>query len=132
MKKPATTWPTAVPTSVTRVTMPSAPVLSVIGPLDALDVAVELRVGDVQRAGAQPVADLPRPRDDRVAEVAGARGDLLADEGQQQRDRADAEHHDDAGRGPRGRPIRRSQVTSGTARAAISIDTASGSVITAK
>ena len=27
MKKPATTWPTAVPTSVARVTMPSAPVL---------------------------------------------------------------------------------------------------------
>ncbi len=27
MKKPATTWPRAVPTSVARVTMPSVPVL---------------------------------------------------------------------------------------------------------
>ena len=32
MKKPATTWPTAVPTSVSRVTTPSAPVLSVTAP----------------------------------------------------------------------------------------------------
>ena len=32
MKKPATTWPTAVPTSVTRVTTPLLPVVSVTAP----------------------------------------------------------------------------------------------------
>jgi hypothetical protein len=87
MKNPATTWPTAVPTSVAR-----------DRGLHLLDVAVELRVRDAQRPGAKPLPDLPEARDHRVGEVARPLRDLLADEGEQQCERAEAEEHHHAGR----------------------------------
>ena len=78
--------------------------------LDALDVGVELGVRDVQRAGAQPLADLVEALHHGVGEVTGALGHLLADEGEQQRDRADAQHHHDAGRGTARHPDPAQQV----------------------
>ena len=56
MKKPAKTWPTAVPTSVTRVTAPPLPGLSVIVFCADSIQPLSCAVGDVERAVAQPVA----------------------------------------------------------------------------
>ena len=82
--------------------------------LHLAEVAVDLGVAGVERTVLQPVADLADALDDRVGEVGGARGDLLADEGEQQ-------PHQERARRPRpraaaslrGQPARASSRTSG-------------------
>ena len=63
--------------------------------LGALQRGVQLGVGDVQGAGAQPRPDLVDAAADLVREVAHTGGDLVAHEGEQQRQRGDAEQHDE-------------------------------------
>ena len=135
MKKPATTCPTAVPTSVTWLSTPPSPVLLGDRVLGLLDVVVDLRVAGVERPVAQPVPDLAEALDDLVGEVARRRCATcwpakVSSSGDERRGRrarpgspAEPARHPDPT--PAGR-------TSGLTSAVISSATTSGRVITAK
>ena len=106
-------WPSAVPTSVTRVTISLLRGRHRV--LRGLDVGVDLAVAGVQRTVLQPVLDLLEALDHLAGQVAGALRDLLPGEGQQQRDDGDAaDHHEQGGEAraaaaaaPAGRPSAR-------------------------
>ena len=114
MKKPATTWPSAVPTSVTR--LDELAVACWVGDrlLGLVDVGVDLRVAGVQRPVAQPVLDLVEALDDLVGEVAARRSRPAGRRRSAARRRS---RSPPARRGrppaPRGRPSRCSPTTAG-------------------
>ena len=132
MKKPASTWPTAVPTSVTRLRMPPSPDCSLIASWMLLRYVVDLRVAGVQRPVAQPVLDLLEPVDGRSArslaplatcwpaKVSSATTEAMV----MTTTRIDARL--------RRTPMRSSQSTTGTTSAEISSATTTGMTITAK
>ena len=133
MKKPASTWPTAVPTSVTRLRMPLSPDCSLIASWMLLRYVVDLRVAGVQRPVAQPVLDLLEAGHGLVGQVGGAVGDLLAGElssAATERDRARARPGSTAML--RRTPMRTSQSTTGTTSAEMSSATTTGMTITAR
>ena len=130
MKKPATMWPSAVPTSVSRVTICLLRGRHRV--LRGLEVGVDLAVAGVQRPGLEPVPDLLEAADHLLGQVAGALRDLLAGEGQQQRDERDAADHHEQRRRPRAAAAAGPAAsTSGTTSAASSSAITSGSTTTA-
>ena len=114
MKKPARTWPTAVPTSVTWPTTPPSWCCSVIASWACAIQSLIWESLALSGPSCSQSADLVEALDHLVGEVVGAVGDLLADEGEQQRDEREAAEHDQAGAPARaGAPTRRSRRTSG-------------------